>query len=76
MVNNGLLHCELRPLQCRVNLFANCILSAPHMHCMALELLEDKLVPGNTALDVGSGSGYLTVRIRGTHIVFDSECKP
>lgn len=33
------------------------------MHCMALELLEDKLKPGNTALDVGSGSGYLTVRI-------------
>lgn len=30
------------------------------MHAMALELLEDKLVPGNTCLDVGSGSGYLT----------------
>lgn len=30
------------------------------MHCMALELLADKLVPGNKCLDVGSGSGYLT----------------
>ena len=26
----------------------------------ALELLEDKLVPGAKVLDVGSGSGYLT----------------
>jgi protein-L-isoaspartate(D-aspartate) O-methyltransferase len=29
------------------------------MHAAALELLEDKLVPGAAALDVGSGSGYL-----------------
>ncbi|XP_063975293.1 protein-L-isoaspartate(D-aspartate) O-methyltransferase [Diachasmimorpha longicaudata] len=35
-------------------------ISAPHMHAHALELLEDKLKPGNKALDVGSGSGYLT----------------
>ncbi|XP_034934672.1 protein-L-isoaspartate(D-aspartate) O-methyltransferase [Chelonus insularis] len=35
-------------------------ISAPHMHAYALELLEDKLKPGNKALDVGSGSGYLT----------------
>ncbi|XP_068109488.1 protein-L-isoaspartate(D-aspartate) O-methyltransferase-like isoform X2 [Hyperolius riggenbachi] len=35
-------------------------ISAPHMHAHALELLEDKLVEGATALDVGSGSGYLT----------------
>lgn len=35
-------------------------ISAPHMHAYALELLEDKLQDGAKALDVGSGSGYLT----------------
>lgn len=35
-------------------------ISAPHMHAHALELLKDKLTPGERALDVGSGSGYLT----------------
>ncbi|XP_015430655.1 PREDICTED: protein-L-isoaspartate(D-aspartate) O-methyltransferase isoform X2 [Dufourea novaeangliae] len=35
-------------------------ISAPHMHAYALELLEEKLHDGATALDVGSGSGYLT----------------
>lgn len=35
-------------------------ISAPHMHCYALQLLEDQLHEGATALDVGSGSGYLT----------------
>ncbi|XP_019876007.1 protein-L-isoaspartate(D-aspartate) O-methyltransferase [Aethina tumida] len=35
-------------------------ISAPHMHAHALELLKDRLVEGNRALDVGSGSGYLT----------------
>ncbi|XP_066464759.1 protein-L-isoaspartate(D-aspartate) O-methyltransferase-like isoform X1 [Eleutherodactylus coqui] len=35
-------------------------ISAPHMHAHALELLEDKLQEGAKALDVGSGSGYLT----------------
>ncbi|OCT68773.1 protein-L-isoaspartate (D-aspartate) O-methyltransferase 1 isoform X1 [Xenopus laevis] len=35
-------------------------ISAPHMHAHALELLEDKLIEGAKALDVGSGSGYLT----------------
>lgn len=29
-----------------------------HAHC--LELLEDRLQPGARALDVGSGTGYLT----------------
>uniref|UniRef100_A0A224XNC7 Protein-L-isoaspartate O-methyltransferase n=1 Tax=Panstrongylus lignarius TaxID=156445 RepID=A0A224XNC7_9HEMI len=36
-------------------------ISAPHMHAHALELLRDQLKPGSRALDVGSGSGYLTV---------------
>ncbi|KAJ8970234.1 hypothetical protein NQ317_015674 [Molorchus minor] len=35
-------------------------ISAPHMHAHALELLKDKLQNGDRALDVGSGSGYLT----------------
>jgi protein-L-isoaspartate(D-aspartate) O-methyltransferase len=34
-------------------------ISAPHMHAYALEILEEKLQDGCTALDVGSGSGYL-----------------
>ncbi|XP_047120241.1 protein-L-isoaspartate(D-aspartate) O-methyltransferase isoform X4 [Schistocerca piceifrons] len=36
-------------------------ISAPHMHAHALELLKDHLKEGERALDVGSGSGYLTV---------------
>jgi len=38
----------------------NATISAPHMHAMCLELLKDNLKPGSIALDVGSGSGYLT----------------
>jgi len=36
-------------------------ISAPHMHGAVLELLKDHLKPGARVLDVGSGSGYLTV---------------
>ncbi|KAL8273059.1 hypothetical protein Esti_002980 [Eimeria stiedai] len=36
-------------------------ISAPHMHAVALEQMAEKLVFGNRALDVGSGTGYLTV---------------
>ncbi|VBB26362.1 unnamed protein product [Acanthocheilonema viteae] len=39
----------------------NATISAPHMHALALELLKNHLRDGNTALDIGSGSGYLTV---------------
>ncbi|VDK77903.1 unnamed protein product [Litomosoides sigmodontis] len=39
----------------------NATISAPHMHALALGLLKDHLRDGNTALDIGSGSGYLTV---------------
>lgn len=35
-------------------------ISAPHMHAYALELLREHLKEGSHALDVGSGSGYLT----------------
>jgi protein-L-isoaspartate(D-aspartate) O-methyltransferase len=31
-----------------------------HMHAYALQILHDKLIPGASVLDVGSGSGYLT----------------
>eukprot|EP01112_Ceratiomyxa_fruticulosa_P001450 TRINITY_DN1155_c0_g1_i2.p1 TRINITY_DN1155_c0_g1~~TRINITY_DN1155_c0_g1_i2.p1 ORF type:complete len:231 (-),score=39.91 TRINITY_DN1155_c0_g1_i2:98-790(-) len=39
----------------------NATISAPHMHSYALELLEKHLQPGSSHLDVGCGSGYLTV---------------
>lgn len=38
----------------------NATISAPHMHAHALELLKGNLEEGARALDVGSGSGYLT----------------
>ncbi|KAK9090274.1 hypothetical protein Sjap_023451 [Stephania japonica] len=38
----------------------NATISAPHMHAACLELLEENLQPGMRALDVGSGTGYLT----------------
>lgn len=36
-------------------------ISAPHMHAYALELLQDHLKPGARVLDVGAGSGFLSV---------------
>ncbi|XP_031474474.1 protein-L-isoaspartate O-methyltransferase-like [Nymphaea colorata] len=38
----------------------NATISAPHMHATCLELLQQHLQPGMHALDVGSGTGYLT----------------
>ncbi|VDN25419.1 unnamed protein product [Gongylonema pulchrum] len=38
----------------------NATISAPHMHAAALQYLKDHLREGDRALDVGSGSGYLT----------------
>ncbi|XAR50264.1 Protein-L-isoaspartate(D-aspartate) O-methyltransferase [Bertholletia excelsa] len=38
----------------------NATISAPHMHATCLQLLENNLKPGMRALDVGSGTGYLT----------------
>ncbi|XP_031845383.1 protein-L-isoaspartate(D-aspartate) O-methyltransferase isoform X2 [Nomia melanderi] len=38
----------------------NVTISAPHMHANALSILTDQLFEGAKALDVGSGSGYLT----------------
>ena len=39
----------------------NVTISAPHMHAYCLELLKDHLKEGGRALDVGFGSGYLTI---------------
>ena len=39
----------------------NVTISAPHMHTYCLEILKDHLKPGGKSLDVGFGSGYLTV---------------
>jgi len=36
-------------------------ISAPHMHATALHYLEDVIKNGSHVLDVGSGSGYLSV---------------
>ncbi len=41
----------------------NATISAPHMHCHALQYLEPYLTQGAHVLDVGSGSGYLTVAL-------------
>ncbi|KAJ4712463.1 Protein-L-isoaspartate O-methyltransferase [Melia azedarach] len=38
----------------------NATISAPHMHATCLQILEENLQPGMRALDVGSGTGYLT----------------
>ncbi|GMR62903.1 hypothetical protein PMAYCL1PPCAC_33098, partial [Pristionchus mayeri] len=38
----------------------NATITAPHMHAHALQRLEGHLVEGAKALDIGSGSGYLT----------------
>jgi len=39
----------------------NATISAPHMHAMCLQLLEEKLQPGMRALDVGSGISSLNL---------------
>jgi protein-L-isoaspartate(D-aspartate) O-methyltransferase len=39
----------------------NTTISAPHMHGLTLIMLESKLQPGIKVLDVGCGSGYLTL---------------
>lgn len=38
-------------------------ISAPHMHAYALEEMQDVIHPGSKVLEIGSGSGYLTVCI-------------
>ena len=43
------------------HIICNTTISAPHLHGYCLEALQDYLKEGNTVLDVGFGSGYLTV---------------
>jgi protein-L-isoaspartate(D-aspartate) O-methyltransferase len=38
-------------------------ISAPHMHAMMLDIMAPHLGPGKSALDVGSGSGYIVACI-------------
>ena len=47
-------------------------ISAPHMHAKAIEYLQEKLVPGASVLDVGSGSGILTA-IYGKRVQVDNK---
>ncbi|KAM7479827.1 hypothetical protein LguiA_028040 [Lonicera macranthoides] len=47
-------------VDCPMDIGYNATISAPHMHASCLQLLEQNLQPGMHALDVGSGSGYLT----------------
>lgn len=42
----------------------NVVISAPHMHAYALELMSEKLLNSKKVLDVGSGTGYLTLAFR------------
>lgn len=46
----------------------------PTQHAHALELLKDQLVEGAKALDVGSGSGYLTACF--ARMVSSNDCIP
>jgi protein-L-isoaspartate(D-aspartate) O-methyltransferase len=46
-------------------------ISAPHMHAYALEYLYDKLKTAKYALDVGSGTGYLTAAMA---LITPSDC--
>ena len=50
----------------------NVTISAPRMHGHALELLKDHLQDGMKALDVGSGSGYLTSNSHQISAIIDS----
>jgi len=41
----------------------NTTISAPHMHALQLELLKDCLKGAKKALDIGTGSGYMTLAL-------------
>ncbi|KAK4804752.1 hypothetical protein SAY86_004569 [Trapa natans] len=47
-------------IDCPLPIGHNATISAPHMHATCLQLLEENLQPGMHALDIGSGTGYLT----------------
>ena len=52
----------IRPYQNRAQqIGCNVVISAPLLHAYCLEALENYLIEGSTVLDIGFGSGYLTV---------------
>ena len=52
----------IRPYQNRAQqIGCNVVISAPLLHAYCLQALEGFLTEGSTALDVGFGSGYMTV---------------
>ena len=46
-----------------VSIGFNVTISAPHMHAFALEILSEYCTPHSKILDVGCGSGYLTLAL-------------
>ena len=54
----------IRPYQNRAQqIGCNVVISAPLLHAYCLQALEDFLTEGSTILDIGFGSGYLTVAL-------------
>ena len=54
----------IRPYQNRAQqIGGNVVISAPLLHAYCLQALEDFLTEGSTVLDIGFGSGYLTVAL-------------
>ncbi|XP_067895804.1 l-isoaspartyl protein carboxyl methyltransferase, like [Heterodontus francisci] len=61
MATDRALYCRTHPyMDSPQSIGYQATISAPHMHAHALECLKDHLYEGARALDVGSGSGYLT----------------
>ena len=60
MIEHCLFPTGLELIDSPMSIGYNATISAPHMHAMCLQLLEKNLQPGMHALDVGSGTGYLT----------------
>ena len=57
-------YCPNNPYHDRAqNINYNVVISAPHIHGEVLELVRDKIKPGCKVLDIGFGSGYLTVAL-------------
>jgi len=55
-------YCKLNPYEDGPQMIGfGLTISAPRMHAHVLECLNDKLKDGTKALDIGFGSGYLTV---------------
>ncbi|KRX09245.1 hypothetical protein PPERSA_05914 [Pseudocohnilembus persalinus] len=54
--------CKINPYQDQPQTLGKAsFISAPHLHAYCLEILKDKLKNSNKILDIGAGSGYLTL---------------